>query len=110
MDKIEDLRNGGQSPGAGVEQVERGNGVEVGEDGVYPDHPEHTGTHDDDDSGHHGLAQTAGSGNGAVHKGRNAVGQRHDPHTLHTGINNGAFGGEEGEELPPEQEQAAAQR
>ena len=84
--------------------------MEVGEDGVYPDHPEHTGTHDDDDSGNHGLAQTAGSGDGAVHKGGNAVGQRHDTHTLHTGINDGALGGEKGEELPPEQEQAAAQR
>ena len=30
------------------------------------------------------------------HKGRSAVGQRHDTHTLHTGIDDGALGGEKG--------------
>ena len=45
VEEIEDLGSARDDPGEGVEQVERGDGVEVGEDGVYPDHPEHAGTH-----------------------------------------------------------------
>ena len=83
MDEVDDLCDGGQRPGAGVEQVERGDGMEVGEDGVDPDDPEHAGAEDDDDSRHYRLAQAAGGGDGAVHEGRDAVGKAHDAHTLH---------------------------
>ena len=83
--------------------------MEVGEDGVDPDDPEHAGAEDDDDSRHYCLAQAAGGRDGAVHEGRDAVGKAHDAHTLHAGVDDGALGGEEGEELPPEDEQRTAQ-
>ena len=107
--EVEDLSDGRQRPGAGVEQVERGDGVEVGEDGVDPDDPEHAGAEDDDDGGDHRLAKAAGGGDGAVHKGRDAVGKAHDAHTLHTGVDDGALSGEEGKEFPPEEEEGTAQ-
>ena len=34
--------------------------MEVGEDGVDPDDPEHAGAEDDDDGRHYRLAQAAG--------------------------------------------------
>ena len=83
--------------------------MEVGEDGVDPDDPEHAGAEDDDDSRHYRLTQAAGGRDGAVHEGRDAVGKAHDAHTLHAGVDDGALGGEEGEELPPEDEQRTAQ-
>ena len=84
--------------------------MEVGKDGVHPDDAEDAGTQDDDDGGHDGLAQAAGGGDGAVHKGRDAVGQTHDAHTLHASVDDGRLGGEEGQELAAEHEQAAAQQ
>lgn len=57
VDEVENLCEGSQDPRAGVEQVEGRDGVEVGKDGVHPDHPEHTGAEDDDDGGHNSLAK-----------------------------------------------------
>lgn len=56
------------------------------------------------------VLPSAGGGNGAVHKGGDAVGKAHDAYALHARVDNGGFRGEQGEELPPEQEQAAAQQ
>ena len=84
--------------------------MKVGKDGVHPDDAEDAGAQDDDDGGHDGLAQAAGGGDGAIHKGRDAVGQTHDAHTLHAGVDDGRLGGEEGQELAAEHEQAAAQQ
>ena len=107
--EVHDLGKGGQRPAAGVQCVQRGNGVKVREDGVYPDHPEHAGTHYHNNGGHHSLAKSAGSGDGAIHKGGDAVGKAHHAHALHAGINDGALGGEQGKEGAAKEEQASAQ-
>ena len=83
--------------------------MKVREDGVYPDHPEHAGTHYHNNGGHHGLAKSAGSGDGAIHKGGDAVGKAHHAHALHAGINDGALSGEQGKEGAAKEEQASAQ-
>ena len=93
--KVQDLGKGGQGPAAGVQQVQRRDGVEVGKDGVHPNHTEHAGAHHHNDGGHHGLAQPAGGGNGAVHEGGDAVGKGHHGHALHTGVDDSALGGEQ---------------
>ena len=108
--EIYDLSKGGQCPAAGIQRIQGRDGVEVDEDGVHPDHPEHTGTKHHDDGGHHGLTQPAGGGNGAVHKGGDAVGKAHHAHTLHAGIDDGALGGEQCQEGAPKEEQASAQQ
>ena len=81
----------------------------MGKDGVHPDHPEHAGTQHHDDGGHHRLAQPAGGGDGAVHKGRDAVGKGHHSHPLHAGVDNGGFGGEQRKEGRPAEEQRRTQ-
>ena len=81
----------------------------MGKDGVHPDHPEYAGAQHHDDGGHHRLAQPAGGGDGAVHKGGDAVGKGHHGHTLHAGINNGGFGSEQRKEGRSAEEQRRAQ-
>ena len=107
--KVQDLGKGGQGPAAGVQQVQRRDGVEVGKDGVHPDHTEHAGAHHHDDGGHHGLAQPAGGGNGAVHEGGDAVGKGHHGHALHAGVDDSALGGEQRQKGAAEEEQGTAQ-
>ena len=77
-DKIGDLCGGSQRPGAGIQQVQRGNRVEVGEDRVDPRHAEYAGPQNNDNGGADGPAQPAGGGNRAVHESRDAVGPAHD--------------------------------
>ena len=81
----------------------------MGKDGVHPDHPEYAGAQHHDDGGNHRLAQPAGGGDGAVHKGGDAVGKGHHGHTLHAGINNGGFGSEQRKEGRSAEEQRRAQ-
>ena len=83
--------------------------MEVGKDGVDPDDTEHAGAHHNNDGRYDRLAQSAGRGNGAVHKGGDAVGKAHHAHTLHACVDDGALGGEQGKEAAPEEEQAPAQ-
>ena len=81
----------------------------MGEDGVHPDHPKDAGAQHHDDGGDDGLAQPPGGGDGAIHERGDAVGEAHDLNALHARVDDGGLGGEEGEEIPPEEEQAAAQ-
>ena len=83
--------------------------MEMGKDGIDPDDTEHAGAHHHDDGRYDRLAQSAGRGNGAVHKGGDAVGKAHHAHTLHACVDDGALGGEQGKEAAPEEEQASAQ-
>ena len=68
--KIDDLCGGGQRPGAGIQQVERRDRVEVGEDRVDPRNAEYAGPQNYDDRRPYRLAEaglTAGpSDSGAV--------------------------------------------
>ena len=41
--KVQDLGKGGQGPAAGVQQVQRRDGVEVGKDGVHPAYTDYAG-------------------------------------------------------------------
>ena len=109
VDEVDNFGKARQRPGAGVEQIQRRNGVEAGEDRVDPRHAEDAGPHNNDDGRYHGFAKAPGGGDGAVHKGRDAVGQAHDHDALHAGIDDVRLGGEKREELPPEEQQPAAQ-
>ena len=81
----------------------------MGKDGVHPDHPEYAGAQHHDDGGYHRLAQPAGGGDGAVHKGGDAVGKGHHSHPLHAGVDDRRLGGEQRKEGRPAEEQRRAQ-
>ena len=57
--------------------------MEMFEYRVNPRHAEHARTGNHDDGGHETLAQSAGGGDGAVHKRRNGVRSAHDDEPLH---------------------------
>ena len=108
--KVDALGDGRDSPGADKEQVEGQQGAEEGKHGVDPDHPEDAGAHNDDEGGDDGPPQPPRGGDGAVHKGRDGIGQPHHQQPLHPGLGYGRLGGEEGEERLPEHHQRKAQR
>ena len=85
MEEVPDFRRGGDGPGEGVQEVQRGDGLKVGEYRIHPDHPEDAGAQDHHNGGHQALADAPGGGNGAVHKGAEAIAPAHDPHPEHTG-------------------------
>ena len=107
--KVDDLCGGGQCPGAGIQQVERRDRVEVGKNRVDPRDAEYAGPQDHDDRRPHGLAQPAGGGNRAVHERRGAVGPAHDHNALHARVDDGALGRKQRQKLPSKDEQPAAQ-
>ena len=55
--KIDDLCGGGQRPGAGIQQVERRDRVEVGKDRVDPRNAEYAGPQNYDDRRPYRLAE-----------------------------------------------------
>ena len=107
--KIDDLRGGGQRPRAGIQQVERRDRVKVGKDRVDPRNAEYAGPQNYDDRRPYRLAEAAGGGNRAVHERRGAVGPAHDHNALHARVDDSALGREQRQELPPKDEQSAAQ-
>ena len=78
--------------------------MEVGEHRVDPHHAEHAGAHDDHDGGDDALADAAGGGDAVVHQRGYGVGESHDPQTVHAGVDDGGLVGEQGQELPSEQQ------
>ena len=85
VDEVADLCCGGQDPGERIEQVQRRDRVEMGEDGIYPYDAEHAGAEDHDDRGDKAASQAAAGGDGAVHKGADGIGEAHDPHSVDAG-------------------------
>ena len=83
--------------------------MEVGKDRIYPDHTEHTGAEHDEDGRHDRLTEATAGGDGAVHEGRNAVGESHDTDSVHTGIDDIRICRKQCEELASEQQQAATE-
>ena len=106
--EVEVLRRAGDGPGEDIQQIQGGDGVEIGEDGVYPDDPKHAGAQDHDDGGHHAAADAAGGGDAGVHPRGHHEGEAHDPQTLHARVDDLRLVGEDGQELPSEQQQQAA--
>ena len=76
--EINDLCQCSDAPGKSIEQIQGLDRMEIGKYGIDPDDTEYTGSQDDHDSRNNGFAKPAGSCNGTVHKGRNAVGKCHD--------------------------------
>ena len=105
VEEIEDLGSARDDPGEGVEQVERGDRVEISEDRVDPDHAEHARAEEDEDHRHKALADAARGGGGVVHQRGEGEDKAHDPDALKARVDNGGLGGEEGEELPPEKQE-----
>ena len=99
MAEVENFEDRRERPGADIEQIERGNCVEISEDGVDPRDAEEAGAGDNDERGNNRFAETAGGGDGAVHKSGDAVGECHDGETFHAGVNDCRVGREQGEKL-----------
>ena len=72
------------------------------ENRIDPDHTENAGAQYHNDGRHHGFIQAAGGCNRTVHKSGNAVGESHDPDTLHSGIDHNGLCGKESQKLSSE--------
>lgn len=96
MQEIDDLADGGQRPGEDVQEIQRGDRAEVGEHRIDPQDAEQTGARNNDRCRDDGFPESARGGNGAVHKGGDTIGERHDGETLHTGIDDVGVSREEG--------------
>lgn len=70
VQEICDLRRAGEEPGEGIEDIERGDRVEVGEHRVDPDHAEHARAEENEDHRPKPLAESTRGGGGAVHQAR----------------------------------------
>ena len=108
-DEIDDFCDGRQSPGERIQEVQGRDRMEVGKDRIYPDHTEHTGAEHDEDGRYDRFAEATAGSDGAVHEGRNAVGEAHDADSVHTGIDDGRLCRKQCEELASEQQQAATE-
>ena len=110
MSEVHKLRNRRQSPGEWIQEVQGRNRMEVCKDRIHPDHTEHTGAEHHEDGRHDRLTEAAAGSDGAVHEGRNTVGESHDTDPVHTGVDDGRFRRKQCEELASEQQQAATER
>ena len=108
-DEIDDFCDGRQSPGERIQEIQGRDRMEVGEDRIHPDHTEHTGAEHDEDGRHDRLAEATAGGDGAVHKGRNAVRESHNTNPVHTGIDDRRLRREQCEELPSEQQETPSE-
>ena len=108
--EVDELRDGRQSPGERIQEVERRDRVEVGEDCIHPDDTENAGAEDHEDGRHDGLTEAAAGGDGTVHEGGDAVREAHDTDPVHTGIDDRRFRREQCEKLASEQQQAATEQ
>lgn len=59
IQEVHDLRRTGDEPGERIEQIQRTDRAEMGEDGVDPDHSEHARAEKDEDHRHKALADAA---------------------------------------------------
>ena len=108
MEEIDQFRDAGDGPAENIQQVQGKNGVEVREYGVHPNDPENAGTQDDDHRGGQAAAQTAGSGDGAVHQRGEGVGAAHDLQARQARFHHLRLFGKQPQEFSAEDDQKGA--